>query len=316
MLFEEKSNEIDNQNVPDEFIEITSLFRLHDKNVRKMMFKIINSVFDEDEDTDSKAREVIEYAICLKKRRNCSFFIKLLGDALKIKEKDVLFLCAILDFLDAYNEVRIAMPEFENNDYIYGQEACHKKFSKLIVSVAMNSLLSLVFETISCSQIVNINESVRCKLSGLVGKYTGNGGLCNGEMMKLLFKKTRKKCYKDEMVRMQKMENRVLFLLGFECLLVLADKTEKQQFLKGCLNNFCCVFETFKNIDTDGDYESSLEKAKLFAEQAKQNIKKTNYETERIVNFIEYNLYYLKSCLKQAYNQPVIVESDLEHTSI
>ena len=243
MLFGEKSNEIDNLNIPDEFIEITSLLKLHDKNVRKMMFKILNSVFDEEEEVDSKTRDIIEYAVCLKKRRNCSFFIKLLGETLKIKEKDVLFLCAIIDFLDAYNEARSAMPEFENNDYLYSEETCHKKFDKVVVSVAMNSLLSLVFEVISCSQIVNISESKRCKLSGLIGKYTGNGGLCNGEMMKLLLKKKKKSCHKDEMIRMQKMENRALFLLGLECLLVLSDKTEKQQFLKGCLNNFCYVFD-------------------------------------------------------------------------
>ncbi len=315
MIFLEDTKEIDNQNVPDEFIEIASLMRLHDRNVRKMMFKILNSVFDEDEDVDNRTREVIEYAICLNKRRDCSFFVKLLGEALDVKDKELLFLCAIIDFLDAYNTTRIAMPEFENNDYTHGAEACHKKFGKVFTSVAMNSSLSIVFEAISCSKIVNISAEKRCELSGLVGRYTGNSGLCNGEMMKLLLKK-KKKCYKDELTRMQKMENRVLFLLGLDCLLVLSGKIENKQFLKGCLDNFCGFTETLKCINAADDLENCLEKAKLFVEQAKNNIKKTNYDTKRIIKYIEYNFYFLKSCIKEANNQPIIIESDVEEVRI
>ena len=61
-----ESDTIDNINIPDDLIEISSLLKLNRKKVRTNMIRLLNNSFDEDcEDSKKELLEVMRYTVFL-----------------------------------------------------------------------------------------------------------------------------------------------------------------------------------------------------------------------------------------------------------
>ena len=306
------NEEIDNQNVPVEFVEISSLMKLHIKSVRKKMMRIIHRELNEEQDeTGEKIREIMEYAVFLNKRHFRSFFTALLAESFGLAEDKTIFVVSAIELMYSHYIMQNAMPDFENDDYIGGKETCHKKFGKDKTIIASNALFSLVFHSISNNDKLTRDE--RCKIISIISKYSGRDGVCGGDMMKVLMKK--KKNRNDEIIRMQKLRVKAFYDAGMECVVALAGIDEATaKSLRLYLTSYYSLLEAYKKISSaSSSSEELFEKAKLSAKQAKQQLSRLKIDRKRLVKLIDYTFYLIEQDYKKNNQEPVVVQSDFEN---
>lgn len=314
-MYYDLDDNIDNQNIPDEFIEITSLLKVHKKNVRKKMLKLLHQNFNEDcEDSKKQLMDIMEYAIFSGGKHYRSFFVELLGKMFDINLAKSLFVGSIIEMMHNYIIMQTAMPELENDDYRHNRESCHKKFGSAQTIVASNTLYSLIMEIITSNGSVKLNNDIRCQIVKIIAKYSGKDGIGGGQMMKLLFKK--KQLENDEKTRIRKLKINSLFLAGAECIEIIANVNEKQkQSLKTYISNLCNLMNTYEEIyktEDEGTINELLNKSKMFCEQGKKSISKIE-NSNLLVSFLQYNNYCIeKLANEKKQSRPLAVQSDIK----
>ena len=317
-MYYDRDDNIDNINVPDKFVEITTLLRLHQKNIRKKIVKMIYKSFDEDcEDSKKQIMDIIEYAIFSGGKHYRSFFVELLGRMFNLNLAKTLFVGAIIEMVHHYIIMQNAMPEFENNDYRHNRESCHKKFGNAQTIIASNALYSLIMEIITDDKSVNFSNEIRCQLVKIIAKASGKDGVIGGQMMKLISKT--QKTRQDEEVRINKLKMHSLFQAGAECIMLISGVSDKQgKYVKEYINNLCNLISIYDNVYLDNEDSNLLmARAKLLCNQGVKNAKKIE-NSDLLIDFIEYNYYCINQLYeKQKNNKPIVVSNDKnEHLNV
>lgn len=318
MIYNSRESEIDNQNIPDKFVEITSLLKLHRKNVRKKILKILHQNFnEEDDDSEKLLMEIIEYSIFLDNKYYCSFFTGLLCEMLNINKSESLFIGSIIEMMSSYITMQNAMPDIENDDFICDKLSCHKKFGNANTIIASNSLLPLIFKVISTNDSIKIDKATRCEFIEIISKYSGKDGVCGGQMMKMMLKK--RKSYQDELTRINRLKISALFYAGAECVELLSGcNKKKRMFIRNYINNFCNLIYIYNTINSKTlSKENILSKAELLMEQAVDSIKGIGDNCEKLINFAEYYCYCIEKLLEtnNSIGNKIFIKSDVSDSN-
>ena len=307
------NDNIDNIDIPDEFIEIASLLKLNKKQVKKQMVRIINDDYEEEQDeSGKKITEIINYAVFLGGKYYRSFFINILGEALCVKKTIISFIATILELLHCQALMQNALPYMENEDYRYSNATCHKRFGNSETIIASNILISMIIEMIIENK--EINYEVKCKIIAIITKHIGKNGINGGQMIKLMMKK-KDNISHDEEIRMKKLKLNSLFIAGAECLELLAKTTEAQnKNIAIYILNFCNLMNMYKQIMKDKNHvQENLERIKLICDQGIKGIRKIK-DSEKLVAFIRYYKYCIeKTTNEKQLNKPIIVSSDTDN---
>ena len=311
-MFFNKDGNIDNINIPDEFIEISSLLKLHNKEIKKKMLKLLHKNFNQDdEESQKKIMEILEYSVFLETDYRRSFFINIVGNALEIKKSYIDFICCIIELLNIYTIVQNAMPNISNDDYINNKETCHKKFGTSQTTIAMTALFNLINSIITDSDIITISDKDRCKLIKIISKYNGKDGVNGGQMMQVLFKKH---CSQDEKNRIKKLNFNSLFLAGNECLAILGNiSSTKTNAIKTYINNLCNIMNSYDDIKNDSNNGNEiLQRVNLLTQQSIQNVSKIN-NNNKLIAFAKYCNYCIEKQIENnKLSKPFVITSDVQ----
>ena len=306
-----ENDTIDNINIPDDLIEISSLLKLNRKKVRANMLKLLNNSFDEDcEDSKKELLEVMRYSVFLGGKYYRSFFISILGEAFDINKQKIIFTSSIIELLHCYILMQNAMPDVENEDYRNNHPTCHKKFGNTKTIISANALISLIIENITNSQLFNNDE--KCKIISIITKHNGKDGVSCGQIMKYILKK-KDNHTNDEETRIRKLKFDALFNAGFECLSTFKTISETQsRAIKNYINNFCNLTDIYRDIHAGKQNINELfERSKLCCKQAIKSVSKIK-NNKNLINFIKYIQHDIDKLINsKTISKPVLVNSDL-----
>ena len=311
MLFNE--TKINDENIPNHFIEIASLLKLNQKETHKKMIKLLHQNFDEDCDENEKIlMEILEYAVFLGGILHRALFVKILGEMFSISKNQTSIIASIVEMMHVYT---IMLNDIQNNnydDYINDRENCCKKFGKFQTIIASNALNHLLIETISNNDLNKFTDGEKYKIIKIISKYCGKNGICGGQMMKVIIN-NKKHSTNDENTRIKKLQINSLFNAGAECIEMLAKTTTRQNTaIKNYINNFCHLINLYKNIeDWEINKDEILQRADMFAEQGCLSVSKLK-NNEKLISFINYNNYCMQNEISKTYRQkPIIIQSDI-----
>ena len=310
-MLHDESNTIDNINIPDDLIEISSLLKLNRKKVRTNMLKLLNNSFDEDcEDSKKELLEIMRYTVFLGGKYYRSFLISILGEAFDVNKQKITFTSSIIELLHSYILMQNAMPDIENEDYRNNYLTCHKKFGNTKTIIATNALISLIIENITNNPLFNNDE--KCKIISIITKHNGKDGVSCGQIMKYILKK-KDTHTNDEETRIRKLKFDALFNAGFECLSAFKTISETQsRAIKNYINNFCNLTAIYSSISTgQQNINELIERSKLCCEQATKSVSRIK-NNKNLINFIKYIKYDIDKLINsKTISKPVLVNSDL-----
>ena len=292
----DKTDEIDNKNIPDEFIEITGLMRLRKKKMKGNLAKIIHNEFDDFSDLS----EIVEYAVMSGKSYYHSFFAEILGESCKVSEEKRRFLGAIFEMMYNYFEMQNDISDFENVEYRNKKITCQKKYGVGKTIIASNAILSLIYKLIADNKMLKISSKDKCRIISILTKYSGKNGLTGGQMLKIMTKN--KKLYEDELTRIHKLRNSSIYLAIFECFEILSELNEKQiKGLKVYVDNFCHLLEIYEKIQQNdkSKIEGLMKRAEIIRNQSTKIIKNIEIDNKKLNDFMNFNYYLIDNVAKK-----------------
>ena len=306
------TGEIDNKNIPDEFIEITSLMRLRKKKMKGNLAKIVHSEFDD----FNELSEIIEYALMSGRSYYHSFFTEIIGETCGVSEGKRRFLGSMFEMMYNYFEMQNNVSELDNIEYRNSKPTCQKKYGVGKTIVASNAILSLIYKLITDSDVIKLSSKDRCKIISILTKYSGKNGLAGGQILNIISKN--KKLYDDELTRMQRLKISSLFFAIFECIEVLSEMNDKQKKgLKTYVENFCHLLEIYEKIKQNdkSTIDGLIKRAEIIKNQSIKAIKNIGIDNKKLNDFINYNHYILNKVAKDL-NKTDTITSNIENNHV
>lgn len=299
----DRFNVTEDQNIPNNLIEISSLIKVRTKTTKANLIKLANHEFNE----NSETYKIISYALMSENTYYRSFFVEILGKALNVPTGKRRFIGTLLEILHCSINIINDFPEIDNNYYRNNNLSCHLKYDKTQTIIASNLMNAWVFNLITGYKDVKLTKSERCDIANIISKNIGNTGNIGNQMMKVILKK-KGYAYKDEITRIKKIHYLSLFSAGGQCIELLANTTKQQNDnIKIYINNLISLFEIYDNLtDCLNTDRLILENAKLIAEQSKKaisSISDNNVIYQNMYDFIDYNFYNIEKVYKSNINQ-------------
>ena len=294
----DKTGEIDNINIPDEFIEITGLMRLRKKKMKGNLAKIVHKEY---EDANEELAEIMEYALMSGRNYYHSFFAEILGETCGISEGKRRFLGAIFEMMYNYFEMQNNIPDIEDVEIRNNKMTCQKKYGISKTIIASNAILSLIYQLLSSNGEIKFSPKIRCELIAILTKYLGKDGLTGGQMLKIISKN--KKLYEDEQARMHRLKLSSIYLACADSISLLSECNEKQKnSIKSYVNNFCNLLEIYNKIKTQTNDETKIEgllkRMEIVKKQSIKSAKNIGENNKKLIDFINYNCYTIERVAK------------------
>lgn len=321
-LFYYYKSKIDNQEMPKNLIDISSLINTRIKSIKSNLAKMVYAEFEENQEI----LDVALYTLLSGKTYYRSFFIEILGEAFGVSKGNRRFIGTILEIMHNSIIMENCFPEIDNIDYRHDNLACHRKYGQIKTMIVANILNAWCYQLISSYKSVNISNDKRCEIIHILSKLVGKSGDYGNQMMKIILK-NRGVIYKDEIIRITKQDLSSLFTAGAECIFILSNinNYEKQQ-IKLYLTNLFHLFEIYNNVTNSINIsdDNILEQAKIIKQQAiisidniinnnKKNKKViSEYSFQKMKDFVEYNYYNIK---KELDNTRLIIEHHYMRTN-
>ena len=309
------SNQIDNNNIPDEFVEITSLMRLRNRKMKGNLAKIIHTEF---ENNNEFLAEIIENAVMSGNNYYISFFTEILGESCNVGEAKRRFIGAILEMLNIHFEIQDCITNIDEYNDKNEQNICRfvNKYGYSKSIIASNTILSFVFQILSNSAFIKLSRRNRCELIEIITKHIGKDGIEEGQMLKILCKN--KQAYEDEKTRINKLKISSLYLASSEIIEKFAENlTERQiQSIKNYVNNLYNVFDIYKKIKTETNenkIEGLLKRLEIVKKQANKQAINAGRNHGKLVDFINYNCYIIDLVAKKQIKSDTIEENKISN---
>ena len=113
------------------------------------------------------------------------------GKLFKVKEKNLLDICAAVECIHSYSLIHDDLPCMDNDSMRRGKPSTHKKYGEATAVLAGNSLLTLAFEIISDNKN-SLNLKQKDEIIRLLSNCSGHTGIAGGQELDLKYEKKKK----------------------------------------------------------------------------------------------------------------------------
>ena len=154
------------------------------------------------------------------------------GKLLKIKEKQLIDVCAAVECIHSYSLIHDDLPCMDNDSMRRGKPSTHKKYGEATAVLAGNSLLTLAFEIISDKKnLLSLNK--KNEIIQLLSNCAGHTGIAGGQELDLKFEKKRKPL--GQILEMQRKKTGKLFNFCLQSVAVVGNKNKSEKVKFGKL---------------------------------------------------------------------------------
>ena len=123
-----------------------------------------------------------------------------MGSLFKVDYKILIIVGAAVECIHAYSLIHDDLPCMDNDKLRRGKPSTHIKFGESTAVLAGNSLLTMAFEILTCSNL-KINEKIKINLIKKLSECSGHLGIAGGQYLDLSFEK--KKISKKKIIDME-----------------------------------------------------------------------------------------------------------------
>ena len=148
------------------------------------------------------------------------------GKIFKIREKNLLNICAAVECIHSYSLIHDDLPCMDNDSMRRGKLSTHKKYGESTAVLAGNSLLTLAFEIISDKKNL-LSSNQKNEIINLLANFSGHTGIAGGQELDLKFENKRKKF--NQILDMQRKKTGKLFNFCLQSVAIIAKKNEKNK---------------------------------------------------------------------------------------
>ena len=148
------------------------------------------------------------------------------GKIFKIRESNLLNICAAVECIHSYSLIHDDLPCMDNDSMRRGKLSTHKKYGESTAVLAGNSLLTLAFEIISDKKNL-LSSSQKNEIINLLANFSGHTGIAGGQELDLKFENKRKKF--NQILDMQRKKTGKLFNFCLQSVAIIAKKNEKNK---------------------------------------------------------------------------------------
>ena len=148
------------------------------------------------------------------------------GKIFKIRESNLLNICAAVECIHSYSLIHDDLPCMDNDSMRRGKLSTHKKYGESTAVLAGNSLLTLAFEIISDKKNL-LSSNQKNEIINLLANFSGHTGIAGGQELDLKFENKRKKF--NQILDMQRKKTGKLFNFCLQSVAIIAKKNEKNR---------------------------------------------------------------------------------------
>ena len=147
-----------------------------------------------------------------------------IGDILKVEYKTLIIVGAAVECIHAYSLIHDDLPCMDNDKLRRGKPSTHIKFGESTAVLAGNSLLTMAFEILTCSNL-KINKKTKVDLVQKLSESSGHLGIAGGQYLDLSFEK--KKVSKNKIIDMEVKKTGKLFSFCCAVPVIIKRKNKK-----------------------------------------------------------------------------------------
>tara|TARA_Y100000591_G_scaffold281889_1_gene261951 strand:- start:1220 stop:2092 length:873 start_codon:yes stop_codon:yes gene_type:complete len=147
------------------------------------------------------------------------------GKLFKIKEKELMNICAAVECIHSYSLIHDDLPCMDNDAFRRGKISTHKKFGEATAVLAGSSLLTLAFEIITTKKY-SLSSRHKNRIINLLANSSGHTGIAGGQELDLKFENKKKKL--TQIIDMQRKKTGKLFSFCFQSVAIIANKKNKE----------------------------------------------------------------------------------------
>ena len=148
------------------------------------------------------------------------------GRIFKLREKNLINICAAVECIHSYSLIHDDLPCMDNDSMRRGKPSTHKKYGESTAVLAGNSLLTLAFEIISDKKNL-LSSKQKNEIINLLANFSGHTGIAGGQELDLKFENKRKRF--SQIVDMQRKKTGKLFNFCLQSVVIIAKKNEKDK---------------------------------------------------------------------------------------
>ena len=188
------------------------------------------------------------------------------GKLFKIKEKQLIAICAAVECIHSYSLIHDDLPCMDNDLMRRGKPSTHKKYGEATAVLAGNSLLTLAFEIIS-SEKKSLSAKQKNEIIKLLSYCSGHTGIAGGQELDLKYENKNKSL--SQILDMQRKKTGKLFNFCLQSTTIIGNKKKIEQKTFGKLGEEIGLL--FQLIDDFLDIKGSK---KLVGKSIKKDRKK------------------------------------------
>ena len=174
------------------------------------------------------------------------------GSLFSIDYKTLISIGAAVECIHAYSLIHDDLPCMDNDNIRRGKPATHIKFGESTAVLAGNSLLTMVFEILTHSNL-KLSEKIKISLIKKLSQCSGHLGIAGGQYLDLSYE--RKKISKNKIIQMEEKKTGKLF--SFCCVVpaIIKKKNNKEiKFFENIGSKIGLLFQIADDlIDTKGN---------------------------------------------------------------
>jgi|TARA_B110001452_G_scaffold94199_1_gene77791 farnesyl diphosphate synthase len=164
-----------------------------------------------------------------------------IGDILKVEYKTLIIVGAAVECIHAYSLIHDDLPCMDNDKLRRGKPSTHIKFGESTAVLAGNSLLTMAFEILTCSNL-KINKKTKVDLVQKLSESSGHLGIAGGQYLDLSFEK--KKISKNKIIDMEIKKTGKLFSFCCAVPAIIKNKNNKDiRFFENIGANIGLLFQ-------------------------------------------------------------------------
>ncbi len=207
-----------------------------------------------------------------------------IGNLLKVEYKILIAIGAAVECIHAYSLIHDDLPCMDNDKLRRGKPSAHIKFGESTAVLAGNSLLTMAFEILTCSNL-KINEKIKVDLVKKLSKCSGHLGIAGGQYLDLSFEK--KKISKNRIIDMEIKKTGKLFSFCCAVPAIIKNKSTKDiKFFENIGSNIGLLFQIADDLI---DYKSTSKIAGKITGKDKKKGKATLISLLGYKNAIKYS---------------------------
>jgi len=163
------------------------VFEEYLKRKREVIDKYLDFLLPSEESLPRLLHRAMRYSIFAGGKRFRPILLIAVGETLGVEEEYLIEPACAIECIHTYSLIHDDLPCIDNDDYRRGKLTNHKVFGEAIAVLAGDALLTIAFQILSKSRIVEENPRIGMKIIQCISQAAGTCGMLGGQVLDISY---------------------------------------------------------------------------------------------------------------------------------